>query len=218
MPRLDDFKARYPEPFKLHLDVNDRDDKNLLRESIDLSSRLGDGSWSGLRSWRYADEEVLAVCSPAYLEAQGPIGSVDELPNHDLLRLEESYRIRIGWTEWLHQNGVPSPKIECDLAFTDAATLFQAALRGQGITLAWRHLVEDQLRDGSLVQPVPNTYRSGLGLYLVAPAEAPMKRGAKAFRDWLLSRAEPPLTVTARPEGAPGSGPPGRRQTPARVS
>ena len=188
LPKLPDFTERYPD-LKLHLQVNDRDDKNLLRESIDLSSRLGDGTWSGLRSWRYADEEVLAICSPGYLKAHGPIASAADLPEHYLLQLEESYRIRIGWTEWLNQNGVETPGVDCDLVFTDLEALFQATLRGQGIALAWRHLIKDQLRDGTLVQPVPNSYRSGLGLFLVAPEGVPMKWGAKAFRDWVLGQA-----------------------------
>ncbi|MEM7222929.1 MAG: LysR substrate-binding domain-containing protein [Pseudomonadota bacterium] len=189
LPKLRDFSAHYPD-LKLHLEVNDRDDKNLLREGIDLSSRLGDGKWSGLRSWRYAEEEVLAVCSPDYLAAHGPIGEVDELPRHQLLQLAESYRVRIGWTEWLHQMGVAAPSVDCDLVFTDADALFKAAQRGQGITLAWRHLVRDQLAEGAMVQPVSDSYFSGLGLYLVAPEGVPMKWGARIFRDWVLAQAK----------------------------
>ena len=197
LPRLESFKARYPD-LKLHLEVNDRDDKNLLREGIDLSSRLGDGKWSGLRSWHYADEEVLAVCSPSYLDRHGPIDSVSGLPRHHLLQLEESYRIRIGWTEWLHHSGVEAPATDYDLVFTDAEALLQAVLRGQGIALGWRHLVEGELRAGRLVQAVHETYRSGLGLYLVAPQAGPMKWGAKVFRDWLLEQAQETPTSASR--------------------
>ncbi len=197
LPRLESFKSRYPD-LKLHLEVNDRDDKNLLREGIDLSSRLGDGKWSGLRSWQYADEEVLAVCSPGYLHHNGPIESLNDLPGHHLLQLEESYRIRIGWTEWLHHNGVEAPTVDYDLVFTDAEALLQAVLRGQGIALGWRHLVDGELRAGHLVQAVPDSYRSGLGLYLVAPQAGPMKWGAKVFRDWLLEQAQEAVSCATR--------------------
>ena len=188
LPRLDDFKQRYPN-LSLHLDVNDRDDKNLLREGIDLSSRLGEGEWNGLRSWLYAEEEVIVVCSPGYLETHGPINSVQDLPNHQLLQLDESYRVRIGWTEWLYNNNVEVPAPESQLAFNDSEAVLQAVLRDQGLALGWRHLVERQLRSGRLVQPVPNVCRSGLGLYLVAPDGPPMKRGAGLFRDWILEQA-----------------------------
>lgn len=189
LPRLDGFKARYPD-LKLHIEINDRDEKNLAREGIDLSSRLGDGRWNGLRAWHYAEEEVMPVCSPAYLRAHGPVASVEDLPRHQLLHLEESYRIRIGWKEWLHQNGVEGPEIDHDLVFTDLAMLFQAAMRGQGIALGWRHLVAGALADGTMVRPVENLYRSGLGLYLVAPEGGPMKWAATVFRDWLLEEAK----------------------------
>ena len=188
MPRLDDFKRRHPQ-LSLHLDVNDRDDKNLAREGIDLSSRLGEGEWSGLHSWHYADEEVIVVCSPGYLETHGPITSAEDLPRHQLLQLDEPYRVRMGWKEWLHNNDVKAPAVSYHLAFNDSEAVLQAVLRDQGLALGWRHLVERQLRSGRLVQPVPNMWRSGLGLYLVAPMGPPMKRGAELFRDWILEQA-----------------------------
>ncbi len=198
LPRLDDFKQRHP-GLSLHLDVNDRDDKNLLRSDIDLSSRLGDGSWSGLRSWHYAQEEVIVVCSPGYLEANGPISSVADLPQHQLLQLDESYRVRIGWKEWLKNNGVDIPAVDYHLAFNDSEAVLQAVLRDQGLALGWRHLVERQLRSGRLVQPVPNMCRSGLGLYLVASDGAPMKRGAELFRDWILEQSVAQQKRTGEP-------------------
>jgi LysR family glycine cleavage system transcriptional activator len=201
LPRLDDFKQRYP-GLSLHLDVNDRDDKNLLREDIDLSSRLGEGAWSGLRSWHYADEEVIVVCSPGYLATRGPIDTVEDLPRHQLLQLDESYRVRIGWKEWLHNNNVDVAAVDYHLAFNDSEAVLQAVLRDQGLALGWRHLVERQLRSGKLVQPVPNTCRSGLGLYLIAPEGPPMKRGAELFRDWILEQAD--AVAPGRGNGAAG--------------
>ena len=192
LPRLDDFKARYPS-VSLHLDVNDRDDKNLLREGIDLSSRLGDGNWPGLRSWFYAEEDVIVVCSPGYLEAHGPIGSVHDLPAHRLLQLDESYRVRIGWKEWLQNHGVSATHLDYHLVFNDSEAVLQAVLRDQGLALGWRHLSARQLRSGRLVQPLAETCTSGRGLYLVAPAPTPMKWGAKVFRDWILEQSNTEL-------------------------
>ena len=78
-------------------------------------------------------------------------------------------------------------------------------LRGQGIALGWRHLVDGELRAGHLVQAVPDTYRSGLGLYLVAPLGGPMKWGAKVFRDWLLEQAQEAASSCLRERGTPSS-------------
>lgn len=188
VPRLQDFKARYPN-LRLHVEVNDREDKNLAREGIDLSMRLGDGLWSGLQSWRFVDEEVFPVCSPRYLASQGPIDRAAALPGHRLLQLDEPHRVRIGWKEWLHQKGVGDARLDYDLVFTDAEALMQAALRDQGVALGWRHLVDDLLREGRLVRPVRDSYRSGLALYLTAPEPNPMKWGARVFRDWMLEQA-----------------------------
>ena len=202
LPRLDDFKSRFPE-VTLHLDVDIRDDKDLVREGIDISSRLGDGDWQGLRSWYYGDEEIIAICSPDYLREHGAPGSIGDLPSHRLLRLEDAFRPKTEWPDWLRLNGVDAAEVDYALVLTDAGALLEAVLRGQGIALGWRHLVSDQLRDGSFVQPLPNAHATGYKVYLVAPADVPMKWGTRVFRDWLLGQAgmgRPPLCRPVRPD------------------
>ena len=189
LPRLDDFKFRYPE-LKLHLEIEIRDDRDLLREGIDLSSRLGDGNWPGIKSWYYADEEVIAICSPSYLSENGPIESAAELPGHRLLRLEDEFRPKVDWPQWLQRVGMAAKPTEYALVFTDASALIEAAVRGQGVALGWRHLVGHEIREGRLVQAVPDVHRTGLSVFLVAPDKGPMKRGAELFRDWIIDQTK----------------------------
>ena len=188
-PRMNDFSRKYPE-IRLHIDVSDREDKDLAREGFDISLRVGEGNWGSLTSWQFADEEVFPVCSPAYLENYGPIRSVADLPNHRLLQTDEPYRVRIAWKEWLNHNGVAATNLDYVLICTDPGSLLQSVLEGQGVSLGWKFLVERKLEEGQLVRPVGAVYRSGLGVYIIAPDTSPMKWSARVFRDWLLHEAE----------------------------
>ena len=187
--RLRDFRDKHPE-VTLRIEESSRDDQDLAAENIDLSARLGSGSWPGMQAWKFVAEEVVPVCSPDYLAARGPITTAADLLNHPLLDFEERYRTRMGWWEWLKVHGVRMTRRRENVVFTDLLGSVKAAALGEGIALGWRHLVEDYLASGQLVTPLQETYRSGHAVYLVMPAQRPAKRGTEVFRDWLLAQVE----------------------------
>jgi LysR family transcriptional regulator, glycine cleavage system transcriptional activator len=189
LPRLRDFRDKHPE-VTLRIEESSRDDQDLAAENIDLSARLGSGSWPGMQAWKFVAEEVVPVCSPDYLAARGPITTAADLLNHPLLDFEERYRTRMGWWEWLKVHGVRMTRRRENVVFTDLLGSVKAAALGEGIALGWRHLVEDYLASGQLVTPLQETYRSGHAVYLVMPAQRPAKRGTEVFRDWLLAQVE----------------------------
>ncbi len=189
LPRLRDFRDKHPE-VTLRIEESSRDDQDLAAENIDLSARLGSGSWPGMQAWKFVAEEVVPVCSPDYLSARGPITTAADLLNHPLLDFEERYRTRMGWWEWLKVHGVRMTRRRENVVFTDLLGSVKAAALGEGIALGWRHLVEDYLASGQLVTPLQETYRSGHAVYLVMPAQRSAKRGTEVFRDWLLAQVE----------------------------
>ncbi|RKD72718.1 LysR family glycine cleavage system transcriptional activator [Rhizobium sp. WW_1] len=187
LPRLKDFKARYPD-ISLRIEESSRDDQDLNEENIDLSARLGAGKWPGIHAWHFVTEEVIPVCSAEYLREYGPISDAADLLNHRLLHFEEKHRVRLGWHEWLAQHSVPAGRINQDFIFTDALSSIEAAVFGQGIALGWKHLVHDHVQAGRLVYPLDAVYRSGQVIHLIMPAQRPAKPGAMLFRDWLLEQ------------------------------
>ncbi len=194
LPRLTDFKNRYPE-ISLHIEESPKDYIDLTEEDIDLSARLGNGEWQGLRAWQLCEEEAVCVCSPDYLEKYGPISTPADLLNHRLLHFEEKHRSRIGWREWLEYQGVSSAKLPHDVVFSDNLASMQAAVHGQGIALGWRHLIRAHLESGKLVIPLQNSYNAGKSIYLVAPASRQIKAGTEKFRDWILEQMHQELPL-----------------------
>ncbi len=197
LPRLGDFKEKYPD-ITLRIEESSHDDLDLNEENIDISARLGRGKWPGVDAWHFVTEEVIPVCSPAYLKANGPIDAPADLLNHPLLHFEERHRDRLSWRGWLTTYGVSLPKARHDFIFTDALGSIEAAALGQGIALGWKHLVHDHVRAGKLVYPLPTIYRSGEAVHLIMAAERPAKSGAALFRDWMLAQgADAPIGIAA---------------------
>lgn len=188
LPRLKDFKARHPD-VSLRIEESSRDNQDLLEEDIDLSARLGNGKWPGIHAWPFVPEEVAPVCSPDYLREHGPIDEPADLLQHTLLHIEEPHRIRVGWREWLERYSVPVARLRQDFVFTDALGAFEAAVRGQGIALGWKHLVHEHLQKGRLVFPLKEIHRSGQTIFIVMPGQRPSKHGTTLFRDWLIEQA-----------------------------
>lgn len=188
LPRLGDFKARYPD-ISLRIEQSSRDDQDLVEENIDLSARLGQGEWPGLNAWHFTEEEVMPVCSPAYLEENGPIAAVSDIPGHPLLHFDERHRSRLGWFEWLERMGAPAPRSTRDIVFSDALASIEAAAFGQGLSLGWRHLVQRYVDMGKLVYPLESVYKSGQSIFIITPSTRPTKTGTELFRDWLVEQS-----------------------------
>ena len=187
LPVINQFEDSHPD-IEVYIRVTDRD-SDLDREGIDLSVFKGYGDWGYLNCWRLADEVVVPICSPRYLESAGPIRSVEELPRHRLLHAFLPYRVVIGWKEWLTHHGVQDVELDYTLTFNDPVVGVQAALHGIGVSLGWEHIVQDMLDDGRLVRPVEEKYVSDLGMYLIESKTAPLKRGAQLLKDWMLEIA-----------------------------
>jgi len=187
LPRLKGFKAQHPD-VSLRIEESGRDIADLEQEDIDLSARLGHGKWPGLDAWHFVTEEILPVCSPAYLQEHGRIRQPSDLASAVLLHFDERYRTRLGWREWLRLHGITADRLRQDFIFSDALASIEAAVQGQGVALGWKHLVRDHVASGRLICPLDLIHKTGQSVYLVMPAGRRPKPGAELLRDWLLAQ------------------------------
>lgn len=187
MPRLKDFKARWPH-IALRIEESTRDDLDLAEEKIDISARLGKGKWPGIESFPFVTEEIWPVCSPDYLAERGPIVGPRDVIGHPLLHIDEKHRLRIGWRDWFVRNRLPVSALSDDVVFTDALSAIEAAVRGQGLALGWKHLIRDYIVAGKLVRPLKEAYKTGASVYLTLPAKKAVPSGTTLFCDWLLAQ------------------------------
>jgi DNA-binding transcriptional LysR family regulator len=184
-PRATAFQRRHPE-VELAVFASDTD-LPLEGEDIDIAVRYGDGHWPDAEARLLFEEEVFPVCSPAYLAAAGPLERPACLLDHTLLYMYVHGPEWVTWAQWLRAHDVtPTGRLPSGLTFDSYPVLLQAAIEGQGIAIGTRHLLDRPMRDGTLVRPLKESYRTGRGYYLALPVGQTHRPWTLRFRDWLL--------------------------------
>ena len=164
---------------------------DLEREGVDLAIRYGQGDYPGLLADKLLDEEVYPVCSPSLLEGPHPLREPRDLRHHWLLHDEgmsedDSWP---DWETWLRVLGVEAIDATRGTRFYEHTLLIEAAIQGQGVALAGRVVVADELLAGRLVRPFGPEYgtRLDFSYYLVRRPQVAETSRVVAFRDWLLA-------------------------------
>ena len=147
LPRLATFR-RHNTDIDIRLQTTDKD-IDIADEPLSFAVRLGSGDWPGYRSLRLGPEKIYPVCSPAYLEKAGKPGTASDLPDHELIHLDEPYRPRAVWRDWFGAQGIDYVDRGGGLRFNDYALVIQAAIAGEGIAYGWDHISRGRGEAGS---------------------------------------------------------------------
>jgi len=196
VPRIEDFHARFPD-----IDVRIDAAKRVIdfaREDVDVAIRYGPGEAPGLKAWRLFAEpdEIFPVCSPRLIGSDGVEDSLHALQNQMLLHADWSAAgaNSPSWTEWLEAAGIRGVDGTKGPRFSTWALAIQAAVEGQGITLASKYLVADELNDGRLIRPFETVLHrpANVGFHVVCPEASAARLKVKAFCEWVVSRSLQP--------------------------
>jgi LysR family transcriptional regulator, glycine cleavage system transcriptional activator len=100
LPRLADFNEHHPD-----IQVNiraTRSHADFTGDGVDMAVRFGGGTWAGLSSIKLYDEELIPVCSPAFLG-----GRLPRAPD-DLLKVPLLHSERQSWS--IDGSQAPEPR------------------------------------------------------------------------------------------------------------
>jgi LysR family glycine cleavage system transcriptional activator len=177
-PRLSRLVAG-PAGAGLEIRVEDRH-ADLAHERVDVGIRYGTGDWDGLACHRLLVERTFPVCSPelaASHNIQRPA---------DLLKLRLLHRDNRPWNLWFGKFGLEPPP-RTGPVFDDSLLMVEGAAQGLGLALVVDGMVDEELRSGRLVRPLPEQFVSDLDMYMVwQPGSRKLAR-IHALRDWLLA-------------------------------
>lgn len=182
MPRLGRFQESFPR-IDLRFQLVCGEPTGSV-EDVDVAVRYNAEEDVDHQRWLLMEEEVLPVCSPAYLAVHGDLDSSADLSGHTLAHLSGS--IRIPWTRYLAEFGYPTLGGSRSLTFSDYSLVIQAAVSGRGIALGWWHVVSHELLQGMLVPAASKVLRTGRSYSLVATSRRALRKPAALVRDWLL--------------------------------
>lgn len=187
VPRLHRFRAAHPY-CDLRLDATDAQ-ADFVHGGIDVAIRYGRGRYPGLSSVLLREDEFLPVCAPTYLAAAGPFEEPGDLASCTLIHLDWSMERAASpdWGAWFAAAGAHGIDATRGPRFSADMMALQAAVDGEGVTLASRLLAEDDLRAGRLVRLFPDRAAAPavFSLFLVCPPERRDDPRVVALLDWL---------------------------------
>ena len=156
------------------------------KQNVDAAIRSGSGGWPGLEIEHLAPLELIPVCSPAFLRHATENGRPFDIRKRTLLH---SLSRPKDWANWGTAMSLEDFDATRGLKFENSALSYEAALQGIGVAIGVRVLVEQNLRDGVLVAPVPFSHRVPGGYYLVHPDHIVPSPALRAFKLWLIGLA-----------------------------
>jgi len=181
--RLGRFAEAYPDiELKVSATMHHVD---FAREDVDLAIRHGAGNWAGLDAVNLCSEELFPVCGPTLLGSQRRIHCPEDVLQFPLLHLND----RRDWSRWLEAAGASGEGLLHGPILNHASMLIDAAINGQGITLARTALVAADLINGRLVRPFQTTLPLKNTYWIVCPKATSALPKIAAFRGWLLAEA-----------------------------
>ena len=139
----------------------------------------------------FASEQVIAVCSPGYIERHGAIRDAEHLlRSHTLLIVEDHYHDWLTWTDWFADIGAQYHTPRHALRTNSHQLLMQSAVMGHGVALGWKCLLEGELAAGRLQLALPHHMHSRGRLQLMQPQHRNPPSAARSFQQWLLTASD----------------------------
>jgi DNA-binding transcriptional LysR family regulator len=145
-----------------------------------------------------AQPRVFPVASPAFQARYPHLGEPSDLVALPLIHEESTQQ----WERWFNGTGIMTLPPLRGPRLWHAHLAIEAARLGQGIALANRFLVKEDLAAGRLVEVVPSNVRLG-GYYLIAPAGHWRDPSVSTLRIWLKSVLREDRTTVASDASMP---------------
>lgn len=183
VPRLPEFLAAHP---ALTIELSSTDRRvDVVAEGFDCVLRVGVLSDSALMVRHLGEMRMINVAAASYIAQYGTPQSLDDLAAHQMVHYVSSMGAKPYGFEY--RDGDTYRTVEVPGRMTVNNTLaFQAALRaGLGILQCPRTGVADGLKEGSLVEVLPQYEAEPLPVSLIWPRRRHQARRVRAFMDWL---------------------------------
>ena len=195
IPRLTDFNEAHP-TVDLRILATDRL-ANFQNDAVDLAVRLGAPPFGpGLQADLLVKQIVIAVASPALIAKWGKPDVPANFAKYPLLHdfhdfwpafIERAFVEKAFPAQARHSGAMAPTK---HMRFNQTALAIDAAIAGQGLALASRFLVQNDIAAGRLVQVFATELGVGVDYYILAPRKSRHPESVTAVRRWLSANMQ----------------------------
>lgn len=195
LPRMARFQAANPDlDYEISIGFPPTD---FSQGDVDVFIHWGSDPVEGARVEPFFETARAPAASPAFLKVSPKIEKPEDLLRTILLH----DKVEDGWASWFRSCDVVPPACTRGPRFEHCELALQAAEAGQGIVLPYLALVEEELRDGTLVRLFDQETPATVIYSLAYPDSHAEDAKIRAFRDWIFEEVEaqpaPQLRVVA---------------------
>ncbi|MCE9823132.1 MULTISPECIES: LysR substrate-binding domain-containing protein [Vibrio harveyi group] len=181
VPKLASFSEEHP-----NIDVQVVASESLANfhsDGVNLAIRQGKPPFGKeLHAELLASLDLRAVCSPDFVQQIVRSNQLEDFVTYPLI--QDSHKL---WEILLEEAGLSSQSRI--LQFNQTSLAMDAAANGQGVALAPRILLNNELAQGRLVELWRDSRTDRGGYYIVFPSRGKFSRAVSAFLEWVLSES-----------------------------
>ena len=162
-PLIVEFMRLYP---KLNIELMLQDQViDMVEENIDVCVRVGWLQNSDLVATKVADSRLVLTASPSYLKQYGPIVTPKDLEKHACV----IFSLLPNPTKWTftQKKQQETVSVGAIIKTNNAGAVKALLLQGAGASVLSHFIVAEDLREGRLVELLPNYDLGSAGIYLV---------------------------------------------------
>ncbi|CFL24485.1 LysR family transcriptional regulator [Burkholderia pseudomallei] len=187
LPLLAEFCERYPQ-LRVDTHISNRN-IDFVDESYDLAIRGRAPMDSNLIARKLEDAELVVVATPDYVRRRGVPHSLGDLQHHECIQFERpSTGRRNAWA--FMQEGRSIEVMTHGIYITGGDVLGGVTLArsGAGLFQTYRFVVENDLRDGRLVEVLPQFGGAARPFVLLYPHARHLSLRVRRFVDFLVEK------------------------------
>jgi DNA-binding transcriptional LysR family regulator len=184
-PILGEFLREYPE-ITVNMVLGNRY-VELISEGFDMAVRIGELEDSSLRARKISETTRRMIGAPSYFQKYGHPQKIDDLNDHKLLHYSNQSAGSV-WRVTAPSGEKRQVRSAGWLTVNDGQSLLNAAIAGLGIAYLPSFLYSEAMRDGLIVDAVPELPKEVQGIYAVYPPGRFTQPKVRAFIDFLASQ------------------------------
>ena len=184
-PILGDFLHSFPD-ITVNMVLNNRY-VELISEGLDMAIRVGELEDSSLRARKLTETTKRMIASPDYFKKFGRPERIDDLNDHKLLHYSNQAAGNV-WKITAPSGEVRQVRTAGSLTVNDGQSLLNAAIGGLGIAYLPSFLYAEPMRQGLLVDAIPELPEETQGIYAIYPPGRYTQPKVRAFIDFLVDQ------------------------------
>ncbi|MEO8243655.1 MAG: LysR substrate-binding domain-containing protein [bacterium] len=188
---------------KVRFDLRvESDPVDFARHNIDLRICYGAGHYPGMNVVELVRDEVLPLCSPAYLERvpKARMDGLKAVPEDDLIHTSwgPEFLSHPTWAVWYTKSGLPEPNKTKGFQIGTSGLVLDMARDGIGVALGQRMMAQDDISEGRLIALSDAGIALGHPYCIVYPPSKARRPGMLGLVNWLIGFYKLPETGSLR--------------------